>query len=1420
MSKKLYVTKRSIFFFLSLCFCATLIVFRSSIFHFGLTQYIAYKMPLKGKWHFSYGSLALSKDGIAFYDVEIKSKELGLFCDIGTILCNPLSKGNQHFSNYFSMNKVQVEITKKFEFDNKDEQIRIADFLHLLRQLEIKSGDLTIDHSTVSFYKEASLSKNKVGKIALEAEGKGKLLFSFASFADQWVVDVDAKVANLSFYKHFAEFFLHEKSSVWKTADGQLDGKAFFAISFDGEVKDARVHMNVLNVQVTNEQIGISASSKRLFLDANYPTRMDASFIENLKVSSSLEKAEVHIIAPNGESRACFKDLSGYFTLDSLQKAEMEISGYIDDEGRKVPITFCGKPKELIEKGLDIDVTFQIDPLFGNEAKVNFSLYRENEHLVLGTSVDSLEVKQVEILQQCIALFRKDVKDFAFDRGVFSGDMSLSFDQDGVQYLRFSDVYSKDLSLYCKKNDIHIDAKTLKGKIDLEWLHQKSMEVTNWSVDCLQANVVYGRENNTPIVMEDICGAASCKDGDMVDSFFSTKVNGANVSFVISGTNDAPIVDMNVDGPIDSILEFAHKEISDAEFGICIDARIEKQEEKCSIDAIANLTFQEKNQEIEITGLIGADGALQGSCKAEGITTSFTKLLKKIGRFSWELEGEYDVEATLEDKVLSLDILSSDAKFIKEHSYIKHAKGKGLFVFDFNANKWRLDAKLTEGRKKLFEGKELDLSNACITYCNDENFFSARDVIAKVNNLGIEKDLFLKIDALNFYEDGRKEFDLCLEDKSLELVRLKGEISENEVHLDKDSHLMDKSIDLQRCHLGDGFNMLANLSVDLSDYSFPKFIREKGFGDTFLHLSLQEEFFSINGSIAESAFCFSGNKEGLTFDFEGITIEAKIKDQSIVCDKCSFSVEGKQVDLKSLTIDREKIVFDGSVKEQDNIFKGTVEVDLFGGLVARARGVGSFKDKDRDISVEVIEPVEVTYNGSITCQGGMYEVSYLGEHLASGIAKQVIVDEKHTSVIIHGADFTIDHQAINSKSPVQVERDVKISLDADVLIGEKDFWVSGSIDQQQILFQDKKIDLKDIAFRGNKKAWSLESTTKLLDSFIGLQGKVYLEEYPIFHIDGLDKKNVAFTIDGRLKEGVELYRIKGELLDCFFDISPVELGDKEQFFVDASFNFQEIRDLLPKDFVEFVDALQLKKGISLLGTLDIKNTTFDGVIKGENFDVGKYSLNSLFGSCYFQGNTVTLSDFSVADPSMIMSSKQMEFTIEGESCKIDCPKFTVEDFRPCLLSEKGKRAKLTNPFVIKHLELNDIYGDLANFSTLQGKGRVKFINAFMKKENPIFGFAKEIIGRIGLDPVLMIPITGEVDFTIANNRMNLIKLYNSYSDAKRSFFYFWHKTNCFVDFDGNMCLDIRMKQHALFKFAELFIISIEGNVSNPKVSLK
>lgn len=121
--------------------------------------------------------------------------------------------------------------------------------------------------------------------------------------------------------------------------------------------------------------------------------------------------------------------------------------------------------------------------------------------------------------------------------------------------------------------------------------------------------------------------------------------------------------------------------------------------------------------------------------------------------------------------------------------------------------------------------------------------------------------------------------------------------------------------------------------------------------------------------------------------------------------------------------------------------------------------------------------------------------------------------------------------------------------------------------------------------------------------------------------------------------------------------------------------------------------------------------------------------------------------------------------------------------------------------------------------SFRGKGHLDFINTF-KRETNLLDIPIEIIGRIGFDPLIFIPVIGKFEFEMREGKIFLKDLKNAYSDGKRSRFYLSSYKDSFIGLDGELFIDIKMKQYVLLKITEPFTLSIRGNLSKPKYSLR
>jgi hypothetical protein len=171
-----------------------------------------------------------------------------------------------------------------------------------------------------------------------------------------------------------------------------------------------------------------------------------------------------------------------------------------------------------------------------------------------------------------------------------------------------------------------------------------------------------------------------------------------------------------------------------------------------------------------------------------------------------------------------------------------------------------------------------------------------------------------------------------------------------------------------------------------------------------------------------------------------------------------------------------------------------------------------------------------------------------------------------------------------------------------------------------------------------------------------------------------------------------------------------------------------------------------------------------------------------------------------------------------------CPSLVVTKFRPSLLQSKGEKApSLVKPLIMKEIVVNNLKGPLNDPSKWQASGRLTFQNKAKKRfGNTIFQVPADILSRLGLDLSALNPVSGGIDFKIEEGKVYLTKFKDVVSQGKLSKFYLAKsKSGSYMDFDGNLNVQIRMKQYnLLFKLAELLNVSVKGTITKPTYSLQ
>lgn len=240
-----------------------------------------------------------------------------------------------------------------------------------------------------------------------------------------------------------------------------------------------------------------------------------------------------------------------------------------------------------------------------------------------------------------------------------------------------------------------------------------------------------------------------------------------------------------------------------------------------------------------------------------------------------------------------------------------------------------------------------------------------------------------------------------------------------------------------------------------------------------------------------------------------------------------------------------------------------------------------------------------------------------------------------------------------------------------------------------------------------------------------------------------------------------------------------------------------------------------EKGISMQGTL-----------KGSNCEFYGYLFDSLKAQIDLQPDRVVFREVQLRDRAVGADIPFAAFTLGKEGqWDVETPEAIVMNLKPSYLRETAYTVMgKPKPLTFKKIELRDVKGHLGCRESFTGHGVATFASSSRKPiQNTIFAIPAEVLTRIGLDLGLLQPVSGTVQFHLDSAKVMFDRFKDIYSDAKLSKFFLVNKQSypSYIDFDGNLHLQIRMKQYNLvFKLAELLTITVGGTWQKPSFALQ
>jgi hypothetical protein len=1421
MLKKVVFSRRSIFLVTFLSFFLSCILFRGAIFHFALKKYLSHKIPLSGDWDFNYSSLSLETSGVSFHDIDLRSKSGGMICRVGKIFCKAPLLEKVCFSNHFEIEDLDLTFEKKLGGKSALSRDQMRLIVSTLLQVEIKSGAIHIPSYDMSISLDKSISSQKLGKMVFSKMGEGQVKLDLSLWGDQLIVDVEARQSTIAFYKAFVDFFMGGDLSNWKMDKGRLDGRAFFVISSTNQIEDVRVHMSCLEGKFTNPIAGITSSFDRLFVDINYPLSTECnSIIENISCISSVDKGDIIAFDEKGTPRFSFKDLSGFITMDAFKKAAVEISGFIEDGNRLMPIQLVGKPISSSESGLELDLSLQLDPVFAQQAHVHVLCSHSDDTFFIKSRLDSLQVKQMWILQVGLGLIDSSFKEYTLSKGSYSGDVEMQIGYHGIKDFCLKNLSCEDLCIYSEKRDIQVEAQRISGECHIDLFKEKATTLPGWKMKIEDCSLTVGREKKPPLYFEKGAVFVSAVNGEFFDTYFTGEINGIKGRVFVEGSILSPIFDVMLTASGNDLLQWFKEPKISYEMELSLSSRIEKKGKiYCGLGNL-NLIHDHQTHEIlfNSTGTDLSDLIIDFSTKK--LPSKVFPFINELFQFQWSLEGCYGCIGKYTPQGVALDIEGKNCSYYQGFSFIENAKGIAHFEHDFTHGNWFIDIFLSEGKKTLFQGGDFVLEGANIKVSSQQNFCKIRGLEGYIQGGSNFPRLKIQGAQYDIFDNGDIHFDGSFHNEFIELGRVSGKIKDREIVFNEHTHFLDRPIHFSKCTFKEGILVDLEYCLSTKDPFYPRFFKEQGINDVGCSFSLNNDSYLLS-------MIHNGKNivlKGIGSDFTVICGDrhsvGKLENEKILLKGGGILYNDLSIDISTLDLSRDSFSFDGTIKHRSSYFEGSILGKYKSPFCFEGKGVAGTQWEG--VFIDAVEPFSFKYEGKGEIYGGIFEIKDKEKKVGKVSATSISFEDPWKRISLHGLSGEVKKDFLSERYGVHIFNEtLGFCADADIYPDQRDFWFSGAFKKETFFFLDRELSINDIYVRANTKTAAIDCQLPLFEKRLDLSSHLYFDEIIHFKIDGRSDNKEILEVDGRYDGEIEILRMKGALAGIDFDLTPSHSLEENAFKGKVAFDLQTMKPLLSEGVAEFVDRLKLGKGIEVIGDLYyMDGLCFNGVIKGTDFDCMGACLSTLFGSIHLERGVCTLKDFSIADRSMMAFCPLATFDASSKGCLFDAKTFKIEHLRPCLMSKKGERNKLSNPFMIESLEFFDLKGDLENVDTLTGKGEVYFTNSFDQQKNPILGLAKEIIGRIGLDPVLMIPVVGEIDFSIADGKIHLLKMQNSYSDRKRSYFYLWNKSQSYIDFDGNIHIDIRMKQYALFKFAELFIISLEGSLSSPRIHLK
>jgi hypothetical protein len=232
-------------------------------------------------------------------------------------------------------------------------------------------------------------------------------------------------------------------------------------------------------------------------------------------------------------------------------------------------------------------------------------------------------------------------------------------------------------------------------------------------------------------------------------------------------------------------------------------------------------------------------------------------------------------------------------------------------------------------------------------------------------------------------------------------------------------------------------------------------------------------------------------------------------------------------------------------------------------------------------------------------------------------------------------------------------------------------------------------------------------------------------------------------------------------------------------------------------------------------------SSFKGSVSGRDVTLFGYELNELEAAVDYQPTQFEVRQLKIDDTAGQLTVKECRAQRSHplKAWEFSIPHLRAQQLQPSLLRKIGTPPPEPKPFQIRQLTLTDITGIVGRPLTLQGKGSLYFIQK-EKRDPSLFDLPRAFLKDWGLDVALLSPARGSVAVELAQGKIKICSIKDTFSDGDHSEFYLADNEPSYINFDGGLFLNLRMKQNVVLRLAEPFTLSVRGTWQQPLYTLR